>query len=228
LAIPGFPGIENVMNGGLVIGSTTLLYGGSGYGKTTLCLLIAHRIGLMQRRPVLYISSEQTQEQVKLTAIRCRSGISESTVLLAYETDPESVCDAIREVRPIFAVLDSLSAVSLELGLVPVMLRIGETAKGCDTTLLATLHETKDGDYHAPRQLEHVVDCMVHFQRSDDYSSYRYWKIPNKYRFGPTNQPAAVIRMDANGVPHDGTGRDAEGDRLDDRAGDRERDSDSE
>lgn len=188
LAVPGFPGVESAMNGGFVAGSVTCCYGGAGVGKTTLALILADRIRRVTARPVLYCSTEQTVEQIK-GGVALRVGLAESPVLAAYETRVDAVERVLESVRPGFAVVDSLSSLAQAEPIGPITVRLVEVARAQETALLLVLHETKDGDYNAPRLVEHLVDGMVRLARHEETGKLM-WTVTGKYRFGPVNVTA--------------------------------------
>lgn len=202
LPVMGFPQIENVMNGGFVLGTVTLVYGAAGLGKTTLCLKMADNITRVWSRPSLYCSTEQTPEQVKMIALR--AGVCESRTLVAYETHTEAIGRIVAACRSPFTVIDSLSNLAMQESIVVVTSRLVEMARTLDTALLLVLHETKDGDYNAPRQVEHLVDCMVRLSdgATDDMLPTLDWTVTGKYRFGPINR-TAHLRFDRERIPYD-------------------------
>lgn len=203
LPVPGFPGIESAMNGGFVPGSVTVLYGGAGLGKTTLCLKLVDRVTRVLAHPALYCSTEQTREQVKMAAMR--AGVAGSRMLVAYETVVEGIERIIGRSR--FAVVDSLSNLAQQEPIGPLTSRLVELARSRDCALLLVLHETKDGDYNAPRQVEHLVDCMVRLSQEEGIKHVVVWNVGTKYRFGPINTKA-VLSLDPSGVPYDPAAHD--------------------
>ena len=200
LSVPGFPGIESAMNGGFVPGSVTVVYGGAGLGKSTLMLKLVDRMTRVLPQPALYCSTEQTVEHVKLTGYR--AGVDGSRMLVAYETHVEAIDRLLTRQR--FAVIDSLSNLTRESPMTVVTGQLVEMARAHGTALVLVLHETKDGDYNAPRQVEHLVDCMVwlHDGAGDDMAPLLDWTVIGKYRFGPINR-TAHLRLDERGVPYD-------------------------
>lgn len=200
LSVPGFPGIESAMNGGFVPGSVTVVYGGAGLGKSTLMLKLVDRMTRVLPQPALYCSTEQTVEHVKLTGYR--AGVDGSRMLVAYETHVEAIDRLLTRQR--FAVIDSLSNLTRESPMTVVTGQLVEMARSHGTALVLVLHETKDGDYNAPRQVEHLVDCMVwlHDGAGDDMTPLLDWTVIGKYRFGPINR-TAHLRLDERGVPYD-------------------------
>lgn len=200
LPVPGFPGIESVMNGGFVPGSVTVVYGGAGLGKSALMLRITDRLTRVLPHPALYCSTEQTAEHVKLMGYRV--GVADSRMLVAYETHVEAIERLLMRQR--FAVVDSLSNLTRMEPIGVVTGQLVEMARAHGTALVLVLHETKDGDYNAPRQVEHLVDCMVRLARDEvgGVGNVLHWTVGTKYRFGPINRTAR-LRLDERGVPYD-------------------------
>ena len=201
LPVPGFPGIESAMNGGFVPGTVTVVYGGAGLGKSMLMLLLVDRMTRVLPTPALYCSTEQTPEHVKLTGSRL--GVGTSPMLVAYETHPEAIGRLLHRQR--FAVVDSLSNLARVEPIAAVTGTLVEQARAHGTALILVLHETKDGDYNAPRQVEHLVDCMVHLE---PWTGGLLWTVVGKYRFGPINQ-STLLKLDDEGVPYDPATRES-------------------
>jgi DNA repair protein RadA/Sms len=206
LAVPGFPGIESAMNGGFVPGSVTVVYGAAGIGKSALMLKLVDHMTRILPQPALYCSTEQTPEHVKLTAYR--AGVAGSRMLVAYETHPDAIDRLLARQR--FAVVDSLSNLTRMIPITDVTGHLVEMARSHGTALVLVLHETKGGDYNAPRQVEHLVDCMVRVsaEGDDDMRPILLWAVESKYRFGPINRKA-VLHLDEQGVPFDPATRES-------------------
>lgn len=217
LPVPGFPGIESVMNGGFILGSVTCVYGGAGLGKSTLMLKLVDRMTriLPLNEPALYCSTEQTVEHVKLMGYR--AGVEGSRMLVAYETHVEAVERLMTKRR--FMVVDSLSNLTRVEPIGVVTGQLTEAARAHGTALVLVLHETKDGDYNAPRQVEHIVDCMVRLSHDEDggIANVLHWTVGTKYRFGPINR-TATLRLNEEGVPYDPDASGGRGDRTGDRS----------
>jgi len=202
LSVPGFPGIESAMNGGFVPGSVTVVYGGAGLGKSTLMLTLVDRMTRVLPLPALYCSTEQTPEHVKLTA--SRAGVAQSRMLVAYETHPEAIGRLFHRQR--FAVVDSLSNLARTDPIATVAGTLVDLARLHGTALVLVLHETKDGDYNAPRQVEHLVDCMVRLET--EVTGGLLWTVVGKYRFGPINK-STLLKLSDEGVPYDPATRES-------------------
>lgn len=215
LPVPGFPRIESVMNGGFVDGSVTVVYGGAGLGKSTLMLKLVDRMTriLPLTNPALYCSTEQTVEHVKMMGYR--AGVEGSRMLIAYETHVEAVERLMAKRR--FMVVDSLSNLTRVEPIAVVTGQLTEAARLHGTALVLVLHETKEGDYNAPRQVEHIVDCMVRLSHDEERgdANVLHWTVGTKYRFGPINR-TAKLRLDDQGVPYDPDASGGHGDRTSD------------
>jgi KaiC/GvpD/RAD55 family RecA-like ATPase len=198
VSLPGFPSVESALGGGLVEGSTTLIYGAAGLGKTRLALLLADRVSRL-RSPVLYVSTEQTPQQLKLTAAVV--GVAASPMLVSYQSTLEGIEGLMREKKPRFMVVDSLQEItSEEASLAPRARRLTMMAREQRIPLLLTSHETKDGDRAGTQTVEHIVDCVVRLWALSD-SSVLVWEVVNKYRYGAIGLAAGLL--DTGGVIHD-------------------------
>jgi DNA repair protein RadA/Sms len=188
----GIGELDNVLGGGLVAGSLVLLGGDPGIGKSTLLLMALDRFG-RKGVPVLYVSGEESLQQVKLRADRL--GVAAEGLHLLAETDFAKIEAAIRALKPIVVVLDSVQTISSpELtGVAGSVGQVREVAHG--TMLLAKAtgtaiwlvgHVTKSGDLAGPKVLEHLVDVVLAFE-GDGASSLRMLRA-SKNRFGATGE----------------------------------------
>lgn len=202
----GIGELDTVLGGGIVPGSLVLLGGSPGIGKSTLTnMVLGHLAG--SGHGTLYVSGEESAEQVRLRAERLRgeaSGALEVPVLA--ETALEAVLDAIARERPAVCVIDSVQTLrSGELSGAPgsvgqvreVAARIMELAKEQGTAVILVGHVTKDGALAGPRVLEHLVDCVLQFEgeRERPYRELRALKN----RFGSTNE-AGLFEMRQGGL----------------------------
>lgn len=188
----GIEELDRVLGGGLVPGSVTLIGGEPGCGKSTL-LQMASAALAKKGSVVLYISGEESKEQIRLSAERLGS-LSEKLFLLT-QTDIGMALKQAAELRPDFLVVDSVQTIaSLELesaaGSVAqireVCAKVLNFAKTHNTPTFLVGHVTKDGNIAGPRLLEHMVDTVLYFEqsRSDQYRMLR----AHKNRFGSTNE----------------------------------------
>lgn len=188
----GIAEVDRVLGGGLVPGSVTLVGGEPGIGKSTLVLqLMGARAAAGAK--VLYISGEESADQVRLRADRL--GALHEQLLLAAETSLPAVLHHIDSVRPEVCVVDSIQtlhdpAYSSAPGSVTQVRecahRLVQAAKSTGTTVLLVGHVTKEGQLAGPRVLEHVVDTVLAFE-GDRHHALRLLRA-QKHRFGSTEE----------------------------------------
>jgi DNA repair protein RadA/Sms len=195
--------LDRVLGGGLVPGSLVLLGGAPGIGKSTLTnMVLGHLAGAGRR--TLYVSAEESAEQVRLRAERLGPGALRVPILA--ETELEVVLDTLAAEAPEACVIDSVQTLrSGELGGAPgsvgqvreVAARIMELAKARGIATVLVGHVTKDGALAGPRVLEHLVDCVLQFEgeRERPYRELRALKN----RFGSTNE-AGLFEMRQGGL----------------------------
>ena len=188
----GLGELDRVLGGGLVQGSLTLLGGDPGVGKSTLLLQALDRFA-QKGLPVLYVSGEESVEQVRLRAQRL--GVGAPDLFLLSETDYARIESTAREHKPRVLVIDSVQTVATaEASGIPgsasqvrdVAHRAMMLAKSTDIAILLVGHVTKTGDIAGPKVLEHFVDTVLYFE-GDDHSSLRALRA-NKNRFGPAGE----------------------------------------
>jgi DNA repair protein RadA/Sms len=199
----GIGELDRVLGGGLVPGSLVLLGGSPGIGKSTLTNMVLGHLQHAGHR-TLYVSGEESAEQVRLRAERLAPGALSVPVLA--ETDLESILDTLATEAPQACVIDSVQTlVSSELSGAPgsvgqvreVAARIMELAKARGVAVILVGHVTKDGALAGPRVLEHLVDCVLQFEgeRERPYRELRALKN----RFGSTNE-AGLFEMRQGGL----------------------------
>jgi DNA repair protein RadA/Sms len=199
----GIGELDRVLGGGLVPGSLVLLGGSPGIGKSTLTNMA---LGHLQQagRGTLYVSGEESAEQVRLRAERLAPGALRVPVLA--ETDLDTVLETLAAEAPEACVIDSVQTLNAaELSGAPgsvgqvreVAGRIMELAKARGTAVILVGHVTKDGALAGPRVLEHLVDCVLQFEgeRERPYRELRALKN----RFGSTNE-AGLFEMRQGGL----------------------------
>ncbi len=205
----GYGELDRVLGGGLVPGSLVLLGGDPGIGKSTLLLQSAQ--AMAQRHSVLYVSAEESAQQVKLRWRRLAeqqgTGAGEGPGLqLLSETDLELVLQELEALRPAVAVIDSIQALhDGELGSAPGSVAqvrecaaaLARIAKRQDTALLLVGHVTKEGMLAGPKVLEHLVDAVLTFE-GDRFASHRLLRAV-KNRFGATHE-LGVFEMRGQGL----------------------------
>jgi DNA repair protein RadA/Sms len=199
----GIGELDRVLGGGVVPGSLVLLGGSPGIGKSTLTNMA---LGHLQRsgQRTLYVSGEESAEQVRLRAERL--GAAALEVPIVAETDLDSVLGTLATHQPGVCVIDSVQTLhAAALGGAPgsvgqvreVAARVMELAKARQIAVILVGHVTKDGALAGPRVLEHVVDCVLQFEgeRERPYRELRALKN----RFGSTNE-AGLFEMRQGGL----------------------------
>jgi DNA repair protein RadA/Sms len=201
--LTGIGELDRVLGGGLVPGSVTLLGGEPGIGKSTLLLQAVASIAA-DGATVLYVSAEESTQQVRVRAERL--GALSPTLYLASETALPHLIAALDEVQPAVLVVDSIQTVfDPELGSAPgsvsqvrecaARLVAEAKARGLATVLVG--HVTKDGGLAGPRVLEHVVDTVLAFE-GDRHHALRLLRA-SKHRFGATDQ-LGLFEMTGSGL----------------------------
>lgn len=183
--------LDRVLGGGIVMGSATLIGGDPGIGKSTILLqTIAH---LSQRLPVLYVTGEESPEQVTLRARRL--GLPEANIFLLTETHVETILQHVKAQKPRILVIDSIQTMHTSLlssapGSVGQVresaMQLVTYAKQTQTALFLIGHVTKEGHLAGPRVLEHMVDAVLYFEGEQD-GRYRMIRAI-KNRFGAVNE----------------------------------------
>lgn len=193
--------VNRVLGGGLVPGSLVLLGGEPGIGKSTLSLQLALHAGGLK---TLYVSGEESPEQIKIRAERL-GGDMDNCLVLA-ETSLENILAHLRSVKPDMAVIDSIQTIYTETidnsaggvsqirECAALLLRY---AKETNTPVFIIGHITKDGAIAGPKILEHIVDVVLQFEGDANYV-YRILRGV-KNRFGATSE-IGVFEMVADGL----------------------------
>ena len=187
----GIGELDRVLGGGLVKGSLVLVGGEPGIGKSTLILQLCDKI--KGEGKVLYVSGEESAEQVKIRADRL--GINNDDIMFLGETDIDAIQDAILSINPKLVIIDSIqtmysaeitSAAGTVSQVREITARIMRISKGHRITTIIIGHVTKDGNIAGPRVLEHMVDTVLYLE-GERYFSYRVLRSV-KNRFGSTNE----------------------------------------
>jgi DNA repair protein RadA/Sms len=193
---------DRVLGGGLVEGGVVLIGGDPGIGKSTLLLQAAAR--LSEQVPVLYVTGEESAQQVALRARRL--GVNASKVQLLPEIELEKIQATLAATRPRIAVLDSIqtlysSALTSAPGSVAQVrecaAQLTRIAKQTGTTIIFVGHVTKEGALAGPRVLEHMVDTVLYFE-GETHTSFRLIRA-FKNRFGAVNE-IGVFAMTEKGL----------------------------
>lgn len=182
---------NRVLGGGVVPGSLVLIGGDPGIGKSTLLLQISTQ--LSQKGTVLYVSGEESAQQIKLRAERL--GDIDSEFYLYAETNMQSIRSEIEKIKPDFLIIDSIQTVlspdisSVQGSVSQVREVTAELMQIAKTNNIATFivgHMTKEGTLAGPRTLEHMVDTVLYFE-GDRQHTFRILRAV-KNRFGSTNE----------------------------------------
>lgn len=195
--------MDRVLGGGLVSGSLVLVGGDPGIGKSTLLLQVCRNLANHGSR-LLYVSGEESSEQIKIRANRI--GTIEGDLKLLCETNLSNIESIVLRDKPDIVVIDSIQTMySEEIGSAPGNVSqvrestntLMQIAKKNDIAIFIVGHVTKDGQVAGPRVLEHMVDTVLYFEgdRSDTFRILR----AVKNRFGSTNE-IGVFEMRTDGL----------------------------
>ncbi len=194
--------LDRVLGGGIVKGSLVLLGGEPGIGKSTLILQICDK--MKGEGKVLYVSGEESAEQIKIRADRL--GIKNEDILFLGETDIDIIAEAISEIKPKLVIIDSIqtmysdditSAAGTVSQVREITARVMKICKQQNITTIIIGHVTKDGNIAGPRVLEHMVDTVLYLE-GERYFSYRVLRGV-KNRFGSTNE-VGMFEMQDKGM----------------------------
>ncbi|MCL0043951.1 DNA repair protein RadA [Dehalococcoidia bacterium] len=199
----GLRELDRVLGGGIVLGSLILVAGDPGIGKSTLllqtCASLAH-----QGKRTLYISGEESAQQVRLRAERL--GVTGSGLFFLEQTDLEEILSHLDTIHPLLVVLDSVQTLfSEDVQSVPGSVaqvrectrKLMQWSKSHGVPVILAGHVTKDGSVAGPRTLEHMVDVVLYLE-GDSLSAYRILRGA-KNRFGSTNE-IGVFQMRSHGL----------------------------
>ncbi len=192
--------LDRVLGGGLVPGAVVLLGGEPGIGKSTLLL----QLSLTIKRKVLYVSGEESQQQIKLRANRM--GLTADSCYLLSQTETLKIFDQIPQLQPELVIIDSIQTLhtpQIESGAGSVSqikacaAELIKYAKTNNTPVILVGHITKDGAIAGPKILEHMVDTVLQFE-GDRNHIYRILRA-NKNRFGATSE-IGIYEMQTQGL----------------------------
>lgn len=205
-AVPRFTSslseLDRVLGGGLVPGSVILIGGNPGAGKSTLLLQVM--CTLAQQMPAMYVTGEESLQQVGMRARRL--GLPEKNLKMLAETQVETICRLAEEQQPRLLVVDSIQVMhSADVPSAPGSVSqvrecaayLIQYAKQTGTVLFLVGHVTKDGSLAGPKVLEHMIDCFVMLEGGND-SRYRILR-GQKNRFGAVNE-LGVFAMTEKGL----------------------------
>ena len=193
--------LNRVLGGGLVAGSVVLFGGEPGIGKSTLLLQVALKL---EGKKILYISGEESQQQIKMRADRI--GIQNPECYLLNETFTDAIFKHCKEVNPDVIVIDSIQTLHTDIidSSPGSISQIRETAsqlqryaKSSNIPVLLIGHITKDGNLAGPKVLEHMVDTVLQFEGDRHYGFRILRSVKN--RFGSTSE-LGIYEMQSNGL----------------------------
>jgi DNA repair protein RadA/Sms len=196
---------SRVLGGGIVPGSVVLIGGDPGIGKSTLLLQMV--LSLAKKDPILYVSGEESEGQIKARAERLQSA-DETTgqLFLLTETHLESIVSHFDQVHPRLVVIDSIqtmqtSDLDSSAGTISQVRecasRLQSVAKSSGIAVFLVGHVTKEGAIAGPRVLEHIVDTVLYLE-GDSFHAFRLLRSV-KNRFGPTSE-VGVFEMQTKGM----------------------------
>jgi DNA repair protein RadA/Sms len=194
--------VDDVLGGGLVKGSVTLIAGQPGIGKSTLLLQIAS--GISKSARVLYVSGEESSHQIGMRADRL--GVGGSRFELATSTDAGQIAQTIADADYDVVVVDSIQTITVEsvasvAGTVSQITNathiLTGAAKQKNTALILVGHVTKEGSIAGPKVLEHLVDTVLQLE-GDRYGGFKILRSV-KNRFGSTNE-SGIFEMVGEGL----------------------------
>jgi len=193
--------LDRVLGGGLVPGSLVLIGGEPGIGKSTLML----QLSLKVKRKVLYVSGEESEQQIKLRAERITAPAKDNTWILS-ETDLDQIFQQAKLIEPELIIIDSIQTLTSK-SLESVAGSVGQVrhcagellryAKQTNVPVILVGHITKDGALAGPKVLEHMVDTVLQFE-GDSRMLYRLLRT-TKNRFGSTAE-LGIYEMTGKGL----------------------------
>ena len=196
----GITEADRVLGGGLLPGSLLLLGGNPGVGKSTLALHICSEI----KNTVLYISAEESEEQVAIRAKRIN--VESSNLHLSSENDLNGILTHIERIAPALVIIDSIQTIlNSDLDSLPGSpsqirdcgQKFLETSKQNNIIIIIVGHVTKEGTIAGPKMLEHMVDTVLYLEGDDRYE-HRILRSA-KNRFGATNE-VGIFHMNEDGL----------------------------
>ena len=192
--------VDRVLGGGILPGSLILLGGNPGIGKSTLALQMLGKV----EKPSLYISAEESEDQIAMRAKRL--GISSNEMQLSGENLIDNIIEQIILLKPDVVIIDSIQTVYSDSidslpGSVSQIRESGQQllqiCKERSVTIILIGHVTKEGIIAGPRMLEHMVDTVLYLEGDDRYDHRILRSVKN--RFGATNE-VGIFQMQSKGL----------------------------
>jgi DNA repair protein RadA/Sms len=193
--------LNRVLGGGLVVGSVVLVGGEPGIGKSTLLLQVALNC---KGKKILYVSGEESPQQIKLRADRVE-GINDNCLILA-ETNIDDIFQHSEEISPDILIIDSIQTITTQsiessAGSISQIkecaAQLQRYAKTTGTSVFLVGHITKDGAIAGPKILEHIVDTVLQFEGDRNYGYRMLRSVKN--RFGSTSE-LGIYQMQSTGL----------------------------
>ncbi len=193
--------LDRVLGGGIVPGSLVLIGGEPGIGKSTLLLQVALMIN---DRKILYVSGEESEQQVRMRAERI--GLTNNSCYVLSETITQRIVEQVDALQPELLIVDSIQTLTTEnidasAGSVSQIrectAEFQRLAKESGTPIFIVGHITKDGSLAGPKIMEHIVDCVLQFEGDRNYG-FRVLR-PLKNRFGSTAE-MGIFDMQGSGL----------------------------
>ena len=203
--LTGFSEMDSVLGGGMVAGSVILLAGDPGVGKSTLLLQTALNLSA-KKQTVLYISGEESEQQIKLRAVRLTKDLKNDSLFLISLTDTNAIVNLIQENKPDVVIIDSIQTVESE-NLTGLSGSVGQVryatseftkvAKQMDIPTILVGHVTKDGMVAGPMVLSHMVDTVLFLEGEKNTGTRILRSLKN--RFGPVDE-VGIFTMHEEGL----------------------------
>lgn len=197
------PELDRVLGGGVIPGSLVLVGGDPGIGKSTLLLQVSNNVAETDKK-VLYISGEESENQIKMRAKRLK--VSSDNLYIYTENNLAAIELQIAEVQPDMIIVDSIQTmISPEINSAPDTIsqikegtsKFMKISKSKSISTFIVGHVTKEGSLAGPKLLEHMVDTVLYFE-GERYNTYRLLRAV-KNRFGSTNE-LGVFEMKSDGL----------------------------
>ncbi len=199
----GVTEFDRVLGGGIVPGTVVLIGGDPGIGKSTLLLQVADKLS-RQNSPVLYVSGEESERQIKLRGERLK--VEADNLYILPETNLENIFHEVERLKPSAIIIDSIQTVFSALiesapGSVSQVREVAHQllmlAKNRTIPVFLIGHITKDGSIAGPKTLEHIVDTVLYFE-GERHHNHRIVRA-TKNRFGAANE-VGVFEMTGSGL----------------------------